>query len=786
MFRFNLKIAIRNLWKYKGYSLINIAGLSIGMACSILILLWVRFEFSFDKFHENKQVYRVIQHIVFEDEVHWSITQGPLGPALKEEVPEIEEFCRIEPSNRTLKWKEDEYTERGIYTDPSFFEFFTFPVIKHLGDSVFHGLNCIALTERLAKKLFGDEEPLGKIISGGSETEFMVNAIIEDTPQNSHLQFDYIIPFEFLRGLGYSVDRWNNSTFYTYVQISGGISHEKVAEKIGDFLKPKPTLEEFATLDLQPISDIHFRTDLDFDMAWVSDKKTVSIFCIIGVFIILIACINFMNLATARSARRAREIGLKKVAGAVRRNIIQQFFIESTELSLLSILIAMALVELVRPSFNSFIGVEMKIPYAEPWLYIALIIIVLVTGVLSGSYPSLYLSSLKPVLILKGASRQGKGHANFRTSLVIFQFTLSVILISGTLILYQQINFMRKKNLGYDKENLVWFYFGHSDQISERYETVRQELLKNPSILAVTRTANIPTYGYTFSNSLWHWEGQDPGKETLIRNLPVGYDYFSTMGIEVLKGRTFSREFLSDSSAIIVNEAAARVMNMEDPVGKFLKYSGSDEQFTIIGLIKDYHYRSLHTIIEPHFTLLVPDGSYLMMVRLQQGETDAGLKAIEEVWNTFSPDIQTEYHFLDQSLESMYDSDKKIRKILLILTALAIFISMLGLLGMAAFMAEQRTKEIGIRKAMGATTGKIVTMLSKEFSKWILVANIIGLPAMFFIMNKFLQQYPYRIDIGWLVFIIVAIITLIIAQLTVVVQSLRAANTNPVECLRYE
>jgi ABC-type antimicrobial peptide transport system permease subunit len=427
----------------------------------------------------------------------------------------------------------------------------------------------------------------------------MVTALLADVPQNSHLQFDYVIPFLFLRGLGYSVDRWDNSTFYTYVKIPEEISREKAAEKIADFLKPKPTLEEFATLDLQPIPDIHFRTDLDFDMAWVSDKKMVTIFCIIGVFIILIACINFMNLATARSARRAREIGLKKVAGAVRRNIIQQFFIESTELAFLSILIAMALVELVRPSFNSFTGVEMKIPYSEPWLYIALVIIVLFTGLLSGSYPSLYLSSLKPVLILKGASKHGKGHAIFRTSLVIFQFTLSVILISGTLILYQQINFMRKKNLGYDKENLVWFFFGRSDQVSERYETFRQELLKNPSILAVTRTANLPTYGYTFSNSLWHWEGQDPGRETLIRNLPVGYDYFSTMGIEVLKGRTFSRDFLSDSLAVVVNEAAAKAMNMEDPVGKFLKYFDHEERYTIIGLIKDYHYRSLHNIIEP-------------------------------------------------------------------------------------------------------------------------------------------------------------------------------------------
>lgn len=786
MFRFNFKIAIRNLWKYKGYSLINIAGLSIGMACSILILLWVHFEFSFDKFHENKRVYRVIQHIIFEKEVHWSITQGPLGPALKEEIPEIEEYCRIEGSNRTIKWKEDTYTERGIYADLSFFDFFSFPVIRHMGDSIFHGLNCVALTERLAKKLFGDEEPLGQIISGGSETEFMVTAIIENIPQNSHLQFDYVIPFLFLRGLGYSVDRWDNSTFYTYVQIAEGTSRDAVVEKIAGFLKPKPTLEEFATLDLQPIADIHFRNDLDFDVAWVSDKKMVIIFCVIGVFIILIACINFMNLATARSARRAREIGLKKVAGAVRRNIIRQFFFESTELAFVSILIAMALVELVRPSFNSFTGVDMKIPYSEPWLYLALVIIVLVTGSLSGSYPSLYLSSLKPVLILKGGSKHGKGHAIFRTSLVIFQFTLSVILISGTLILYQQINFMRKKNLGYDKENLVWFYFGNSDQISERYETVRQELLKSPAIQAVTRTANIPTYGYTFSNSLWHWEGQDPGKETLIRNLPVGYDYFSTMKIPVLKGRTFRRDFLSDSSAVVINEAAAKAMNMDDPVGKTLNYSGTDQKFTIIGLIKDYHYRSLHTIIEPQFTLLVPTGSYLMMVRLTRGETGAGLKAIETAWNQFAPDVGLEYHFIDQDLEMLYDSDKKIGKILSVLTILAIFIAMLGLLGMAAFMAEQRTKEIGIRKAMGATTNRIVLMLSKEFSKWILVANGIGLPLIYFAMRKFLQQYPYRIDIGWLVFLIVAILTLVIAQITVFVQSVRAANTNPVECLRYE
>jgi len=477
---------------------------------------------------------------------------------------------------------------------------------------------------------------------------------------------------------------------------------------------------------------------------------------------------------------------LKKVAGALRRNIIRQFFIESTELAFLSILIAMALVELIRPSFNSFTGVEMKIPYSDPWLYVTLIIIVLFTGLLSGSYPSLYLSSLKPVLILKGAGKHGKGHTVFRTSLVIFQFILSVILISGTLILYQQINFMREKNLGYDKENLTWFYFGHSEPISERYETVRQELLKNPSIIAVTRTANIPSYGYTFSNSLWHWEGQDPGKETLIRNLPVGYDYFSTMGIVVLKGRTFSRDFLSDSSAVIVNEAAAKAMNMENPIGKFLKYYDSEDRFTIIGMVKDYHYRSLHNIIEPQFTLLAPDISYYMMVRLRQGETEAGLKAIEDTWEEFSPDVQMEHHFIDQTLETLYDSDKKVRKILSILTMLAIFIAMLGLLGMAAFMAEQRTKEIGIRKAMGASISRIILMLSGEFSKWILVANLIGLPVMYIGMKKFLEQYPYRIEIRWLVFVVVAILTLFIAQLTVFIQSLRAANTNPVDSLRYE
>ena len=786
MFRFNLKIAIRNLWKYKGYSLINIAGLSIGMACSILILLWVQFEFSFDKFHENKKVYRVIQNIIFDKEVHWAISQGPLGPALKDEIPEIEEYCRLQGSGRTLRWKEDEFTERGLYGDPSFFNFFTFPVLEQQGDSIFDGLSCIALSEKLAQKIFGGTEPLGQIISGGSETEFMVTAIFADIPQNSHLQFDYIIPFEFLRGLGYSVDRWNNSQFNTYVQIQEGLEYKDVAKRIADFLKPKPTLEEFATLDLQAIPDIHFRNDIDFDNAWVSDKKMVSIFGIIGIFIIVIACINFMNLATARSARRSREIGLKKASGALRKNIIIQFFIESIELAFLSILVAMALVELVRPFFNQFTGVEMKIPYADPMLYVALLLIVLITGLLSGSYPSLYLSSMKPVTILKGASRHGKGHSIFRTSLVIFQFTLSVILISGTFILYQQINFMRQKNLGYDKENLVYFYFGDSDEISKRYETVRQDLLSNPSILSVGRTNNIPSYGYNFSNSLWHWEGQDPNKETLIRNSLVGYDYFSTLGVEVLKGRVFSRDFLSDSSAVIVNEAAARAMGMEDPVGSILRYSDSDEQYTVIGMVKDFHYRSLHSLIEPQFSILNHEVCGLMMVRLAQGETEKGIKAIEGTWEKFSPDTKTEFNFLDQTLDSLYDSDKKIRKILIILTGLAIFISMLGLLGMAAFMAEQRTKEIGIRKAMGATSGRIVIMLSQEFSKWILVANLIGLPVMYFAMKKFLESYPYRIEIGWLVFVIVAGITLIIAQLTVFVQSLKAANANPVDCLRYE
>jgi putative ABC transport system permease protein len=785
MFKNYLKIAIRIIRRHKGFSFINIAGLAIGMACCILILLWVQDELSYDRFHENgNDIYRVIQDINFADHsTTWAITQGPLGPSLKKDFPEIINAARITSRGFRLTYDDKSFDERVGMADGSIFEMFTFPLVKGNLVTALSDPHSIVLTEEMAEKYFGNKDPVGKAIKADNQYDFLVTGVLKKIPRNSHLQFDFLIPFIFGRELNYTVDRWGNSQFSTYVQLQKGIPSQEVIQKISGHLSEKPTIEKDARLNLQPLYRVHLYSNYEFDSAH-GNITYVTIFSIVAFLILLIACINFMNLATARSGNRAREVGMRKVAGAYKTDIIRQFFGESILLAFIALFFALIIVQLLLPVFNNLAAKELSMNIAgNIWALLGLLGIALLTGIISGTYPALFLSTFQPVRVLKGSLKSGTKSSVFRKILVVAQFSLTILLIICTTIVYNQLNFMRNRKLGYNKEHMI--YMDMRGDMREKFEAVKNELMQNANILGVTASSNVPTYGYYFSNSKWRWDGQNPDEETLMRAVFIDYDYFKTFGMEIAEGRSYSKEFSTDATeAIMINEAAVKAMGMQSPIGKSL--SIDNFQPKIIGVVKNYHFRSLDQEIDPLILAYNPNICRILFAKLKSDKISQAIGYIESIWKKFAPGYPFNYRFLDEALDGLYRSEQRIGTILKYFSTLAIFISCLGLFGLASFMAEQRTKEIGIRKVLGATVSNIVLLLSKEFSKWVLWANIIAWPVAYYAMNRWLQSYAYHINITLWSFLLAAGLALIIALLTVCYQATRAALTNPVDSLRYE
>ncbi|MFA9452476.1 MAG: ABC transporter permease [Candidatus Aminicenantaceae bacterium] len=785
MIRNYLKVALRNIVRHKGYSFINITGLAIGMACCILILLWVQDELSFDHFHENAgDIHRVIQDINFADHsTTWAITQGPLGPALRDDFPEIDNMARFTRRSMRLTYEDKMFDETLGMADESIFEVFTFPLLQGDPATALIDPFSVVLTEEMAWKYFGEQDPMGKVLNADGQFDFKVTGILKELPRNSHIRFDFLVPFIFGRELNYTVDRWGNSQFTTYVQLQRGLAASDVIIKIARYLDDKPTIEKDAALNLQPLTRIHLHSHYDFDFA-SGDITYVTIFSLVAFFILLIACINFMNLTTARSSNRAREVGMRKVAGAYRSDLIRQFFGESMLLASVAFFLALGLVLLLLGAFNTLAAKELTLGISSSgWLWLGLLGIALITGFISGTYPALFLSGFQPVRVLKGSLQSGARSSAFRKFLVVFQFSLTILLIICTLVVYRQLDYMRNKKLGYDQEHLI--YMGMRGQMREQFDAVKQELQSHPNIVAVTASANVPTYGYSFSNSLWRWEGQDPDEEILMRASFVDVDFLKTLGIELLAGRDFSKEFSTDQdAAVAVNEAAARAMGMEDPVGRRLTLD--ERESTIVGLVKDYHFRSLRQEIDPLILIFSPPNSQVLFVRLKGEDMLQSLAHIEGIWNTFAPGFDFRYRFMDETLDLLYRAEQRTGTIFRIFTLLAVSISCLGLFGLASYLAEQRTKEIGIRKVLGATVTHIVYLLSKDFTKWVIAANLIAWPVAYYAMRQWLQGFAYRIPLPWWVFGLSALLALAIALLTVSFQSVRAALANPGDSLRYE
>jgi putative ABC transport system permease protein len=786
------KVTWRNIKRYKGYSFINVIGLAVGLACCILILLWVRDELSYDRFHKHlDDLYRVVTEFhKTEPATHYWPVCAPLAPALKEEYPEITRATRFTRLRRgqLMKYGDKNFLESRIcLTDSDFFEMFTFPFIEGDPRSALSYPNSVILTEEMAAKYFGSENPLGKTLNINNEYDFMVAGIIKNVPHNSHLQFDFLLPFIRIEDFEQSwavLDNWTLSGFATYVQLDKDASAEALSNKIADYLK-KHVQESEDVIYLQPFKDIHlYSSHIQFGVEGQGDIRYVYIFSIVAFFILVIACINFMNLATARSACRAKEVGLRKVVGASKSQLIKQFFCESVFMAFLSLILAIVLVELFLPVFAKLSGKQLNLNLSTHLnILVAIVAMTLITGLLSGSYPALFLSSLRPVKVLKGALKtEGKGYL-FRKVLVVSQFALSILLIVCTVVVSHQVGFMRNKKLGFDREHVV--YFPIRDELALRYESIKDEWLKDTGIKNVSVSSSLPTSGVILTTDKVSWEGKNPENVVVLEVTSVGYDFIETFGMEMVKGRSFSKKYPSDEEeAVVINETAMKMIGMEDPVGKQLFFGES--AVTIIGVVKDYHFKSLHSEIEPLVMAIVPSLYRYVFVKLDAGNIPSTLAHIESTWRTFFPDTPFEYHFLDEDYDKLYRSEQRMGTLFNHFTILAVVISCLGLFGLALFMAEKRTKEIGIRKVLGASVSGIVVVLNKEFTKWVLVANVVAWPIAYYAMSKWLQGFAYRIDLDFWIFVLAALIAYAVAVATVSYQSIKAAVANPANSLRYE
>ena len=797
MFKSYITIALRYLKRHKIYSFINISGLALGMACCVLILLWVSDEISYDRFHEQtKNLYRVVNDLNFGPISQ--ISEGsayPLGPAMKEEIPEVNEFVRLLETRKILVayGEKRHYEEKFYFADPSLFEMFTFPFIQGDPTTALSSPSSIVITQEMALKYFGHQDPLGKMIQTQNQNDYIVTGVIENVPENSHLRFDFVGSMERAVAMG-ARTHWTGWLYSTYILLQPNSSFEQVNTKLESWIKTKDS--EQTRYYLQPLSGIHM-----YGLQGEGAIRPLSFFSILALLILLIACINYMNLATARAGKRAKEIGLRKVVGAKRTNIVKQFLSESVLFAFFALLISIVLVALFLPAFNQISGKELGMNLAQnKFLFLGLLGITLLTGVLAGSYPALFVSSFEPDRILKGtlsARKIGTSTASLRKGLVVFQFVLTIVLIISTMTVYRQMNFIQNRQLGFDKDHLIYTQLRSEGNLWDQYDaqilwtkykTLKNELSQNPNILEVSTATCLPFGRMGDEFGQLDWEGKDPEFQVSIKHMAVDPHFFETFQLEMVEGRFFSDEFPSDSQNFILNEAAVKATGLKSPVGK--RFQLLEKTGEITGVIKDFHFAPLHNKIEPLVLHLMPYQYWMyqnyVFIRISLDNVSQTLASVKKMWDRAIPEYPFEFSFLDDTIDARYRSEQRLETILRIFTILAIVISCFGLFGLISFTAEQRTKEIGIRKVLGASVGSVVRSLSKEFVVLVALANIIAWPAAYVVMAKWLNNFAYRAEIGLLTFILSGFVALAIAFLTVFVQSVKAALANPVDSLRYE
>jgi putative ABC transport system permease protein len=812
MFSNIIKVAFRNLIRQPGYTLINILGLAIGLACSILIFLYVLNELTYDRFHEKAEnIYRIgVKGQMMGNELNQAVTAAPMMEALLNDYPEVEMATRIAPFGGWLITYEEkkfhETDETFKFADSTFFEVFDFKLLRGDPKTVLKRPRTIVMTESAAIKYFGNEDPIGKIVKVEQDTIlYEVTGLMEDVPVNSHFHFDLLGSMSTIRGSRST--NWLNHNYYTYIILPPETNIEQFTESINGLI-PKyvgPLIEQFLGFSLeqfeaagnafgyflQPMLDIHLHSNLQVEIEPNGNPAYVYIFSIIAVLILIIACINFMNLATARSTTRAREVGLRKVVGSHRSYLISQFLTESVFLSIISLVIAVILVYLLLPYYNNLIRLNLEFDILRNYYTIPLLIVLaILIGLLAGGYPAFVLASFNPVTVMKGEIIPGTGKGLLRSILVILQFTVAITILMGTFIVYRQLSYMQKKDLGFVKDNVL--VIRRSDALRDRIDAFKQELKQQAGIIGVGNSTHIPST--TFWNNA-HWlEGQDFSQTLLLMTAYVSYEYGDALGLTMKEGRFFSPEMPTDSFAVVINEAAVRVLGISDPLNTRFVEPGEtrdeDLYMPVIGVVKDFHYESMHQDIHPMIFHFMP-GNWegYIVVRLSSGNIPATIDMIKRTWEDFNQQYPFEYFWLDDEFGKLFEPERRTGQILLVFSILSIFISCLGLLGLISYSTAQRTREIGIRKTVGASINTILILLSRETVKLLGISALLAIPV-YFGINQWLQNFSYHIEFTPVLYILylvmIAVFILIIALLTVSYVAYSAATTNPAESLRVE
>jgi len=807
-----IKVAFRNFWKNKSSSLINVIGLSVGLACFFLIMVNVKDEFSYDNFHENKdRIYRVALERIYPDNVvNYSIIPSGIGPAMKTDFPEIEDMTRVfkMQGEVVFQYEDKSFEEKSLcFAEPNFFKVFSIPLIEGDPDSVFPNPNSLVMTKETALKYFGDENAIGKQITT-PQGEFMVSGVC-GLPQNSHMEFDFLGSLQLI-----GFDRQPNYvsfSVHTYVLLKEGVSPEVIEQKMPALVERYAagqieaqtgiSFESYTKAGngynyfLQPVQDIHLKSHLSSEIKPSGNILYVYIMIAIAVFVIIIACINFMNLATAQSSTRAREVGIRKIIGSTRGPLIRQFLIESLLTGLISTFFAAVLIQIFLPIFNQLQNKQLEINFIkDPLNLVVLLCIGLLVGTLAGIYPSFFLSSYEPSTILRGRFARSKKGIRLRNALVVFQFMLSIVLISMTMIVFRQIDFMQNKDLGFEENNLI--VVERAFTLGNQQDAFKQEIKGIPGVVDAGASNTFIQGGFYYG--VMFRDQQSPDVKT-TRGMTIDDDFTETIGIEVLEGRDFSKEF-NDEWNVIINQAAIREFGWDDPIGMKLRRLGGEDEvtgdYTIIGVVEDFHYNSLHEDIDSFVFFTLPEtfteendqqGFFpYLNIKVEPDNISSTLASLEQKWNEFNPREPFSSFFLNEKLNDLYSNEKTSGKIFTVFSGLAIIIACIGLFGLSAYMAEQRTKEIGIRKTLGSTSSQIVILLSKDFAKLLILAFLISVPIGYFIMTKWLQNFAYRISPGIFIPVITLFITFAIAFLSVSFKAVKAALSDPADSLRYE
>lgn len=791
-----LKIALRNLLKQKFYSGINILGLTLGITCCLLIFLFVQHELSYDQFHKKgNRIYRVLRETMMNGELgHVPYTSGPYARALVNDFPQdIEAAVRVMPTNALLTYQDKSFKEdKVVLADSNFFEIFSFPLLQGNPKTVLSEPNTLVLSEELAKKYFGDENPIGKLIKVDKTDTYKVVGVMANIPENSHLDFDVITSIKPYESMSF-FNVWRNNGLLTYVLLPDAARAKSLEARSGAFMEKYmgAVMKEWGskiTLKLEPLHNIYLNEATAFDTVKHGNKSNVYIFSGIAVFILVIACINFMNLASARSTGRAKEVGVRKVLGAYKKQLMSQFLIESTLLTFIAVLLSVGLMILVLPFFNTLSEKQLAIPFSSPWLYLFLVGVVLFIGFLAGSYPALFLSSFQPVKVLKGKLSASAGNPVLRKALVVFQFSISIFLIVGTVVIFRQMHYIHNKNLGFTKEQVLKIQLDNNDVYEHRIAFLNR-IKQLPGVLEAAVMSGEPG---GFHDRFSFDVADKPGENWSVRTVFTDAGYVPTLDIQLAAGRNLSKDFPTDSTqAILLNESAVKQLGWtpESAIGKEIidKGFGGDvkNRRKVVGVVKDYHFSSLKETIEP-LGIMMRDDHRAVAIRLAPGNPKPVLKAIEKVYAETAPQYPFAYTFLDEVFDQMYKGEQKQAQIFTVFSVLAIFIACLGLFGLASYTTEQRRKEIGIRKILGASVSGIISLISKDFVKLVLLANLIAWPLAWFAMNKWLQHFSYRIDLGAAIFVVAGALALVIAILTISFQAIKVAVANPINALRDE